>query len=160
MLHYPGSALDVHSSCCEHVNEPLGPQKALYQLWHRWLLKDPASWSWCFVKLLMMPSLVWYWFCRSNQPDQGTLALPADSGIPFIWLDAYQVLPNALCHGHNLFSRISRSITPVIVVSPKTNRPYTVYYDSTQNVSASVSARRTSLGYVRPIFDTCAYLPS
>lgn len=86
------------------------------------------------MKLLMMPSLVWHWSCRSNQPDhRGTLALPVDSGLPSIFLEAYQVLPNVVCCGHNQFSSMSRSITPVIVVSTKTNGPYTVCDDSTQN---------------------------
>ena len=87
------------------------------------------------MKLLMMPSLVWHWSCRSNQTDhRGTLALPADSGLPSILLEAYQVPPNALCCGQNQICSMSRSITPVIVVLAKTNGPYTVYDDSTQNI--------------------------
>jgi hypothetical protein len=82
------------------------------------------------MKLLMMPSLVWHWSCRSNQPEHlGTLALPASSGVPSILLESYHVL----CCGHDQFSSMARAITPVIVVSTKTNAPYTVCYDRTQN---------------------------
>jgi len=116
------------------------------------------------MKLLMMPSLVWNWSCRSNQPvHRGTVAPPADSGLPSILLEAYKDLPNVLCCGHNQFSSMSWSITPVIVVSTKTNGPYTVFDDSTQNTFSSgslLSARLKSLGYVRSKFDSCAYLPS
>jgi hypothetical protein len=48
-------------------------------------------------------------------------------------LEAYQVLPNVPCCGRNQFSSMSRSITPILVVSTKTNGPYDVCDGRTQN---------------------------